>query len=387
MKGIVMYMHGGSENHGCEAIVRSTVKLVESDSILYSRNPEMDTTYNLNNICEIKNRGEVIKQFDIKWFIRQIKKRLFGDRLAFIRHNYCNILNEADPNMLYLSIGGDNYCGKLIPALKYTNKNLNESGVKTILWGCSIDPEYIKSDTGNHDLKLYTKIFAREKTTYQALIDNGLGSKARYYPDPAFILEQEKWKLPDIFYKSKVIGINISPYVQKNGKKDIIFENYVTLIEYILNATDYSIALIPHVIWDESDDRIPLNRLYEKYHEDRVVYIKDQNCCRLKYCIANCEMLVTARTHASIAGYSTYVPTLVVGYSMKSKAIANDIFGCTEHYVVSASLVRNNNVLLDEFKWQYEHKEIIRNYLKNFMPDYIKKVYSAGIEIKEMLDE
>ena len=27
----------------------------------------------------------------------------------------------------------------------------------------------------------------------------------------------------------------------------------------------YAIALIPHVIWDDSDDRIPLMQLYERY--------------------------------------------------------------------------------------------------------------------------
>ena len=41
--------------------------------------------------------------------------------------------------------------------------------------------------------------------------------------------------------------------------------------------------------------------------------------------IAQCELLVCCRTHASIAGYSTGVPTLVLGYSVKAEGIAADL--------------------------------------------------------------
>ena len=37
--------------------------------------------------------------------------------------------------------------------------------------------------------------------------------------------------------------------------------------------------------------------------------------------------LVAARTHVSIAAYSTFVPTLVIGYSVKARGIARDLFG------------------------------------------------------------
>ena len=32
MKNIVLYSHGGSKNHGCEAIVRGTYKILKNDS-------------------------------------------------------------------------------------------------------------------------------------------------------------------------------------------------------------------------------------------------------------------------------------------------------------------------------------------------------------------
>lgn len=63
-----------------------------------------------------------------------------------------------------------------------------------------------------------------------------------------------------------MVGINLSPMVQKEEKiSGIIMKNYEILIEHILKETDMAIALIPHVIWDDSDDRIPLMQLYERY--------------------------------------------------------------------------------------------------------------------------
>ena len=45
-------------------------------------------------------------------------------------------------------------------------------------------------------------------------------------------------------------------------------------------------------------------------------------------------MFIGARTHATIAAYSSCVPTLVVGYSIKARGIAKDLFGTDEGYVL-----------------------------------------------------
>ena len=40
-----LYAHGGSGNHGCEAIVRTTVKMLESQAVLATTAPEEDRRY------------------------------------------------------------------------------------------------------------------------------------------------------------------------------------------------------------------------------------------------------------------------------------------------------------------------------------------------------
>jgi hypothetical protein len=49
------------------------------------------------------------------------------------------------------------------------------------------------------------------------------------------------------------------------------------------------------------------------------------NAAELKYVILQCRFMVCSRTHASIAAYSSGVPTIVIGYSNKSKGIAADL--------------------------------------------------------------
>ena len=47
MKNIIMYAHSGSENHGCEAIVRSTCKMLKDNykTILLSSAVKADKKY------------------------------------------------------------------------------------------------------------------------------------------------------------------------------------------------------------------------------------------------------------------------------------------------------------------------------------------------------
>lgn len=143
-----------------------------------------------------------------------------------------------------------------------------------------------------------------------------------------------------------------------------------------------NIALIPHVVWPQSNDVDTLKPLYEKYkHTGRIVMIEDRNAEILKGYISRCRFLIAARTHASIAAYSSHVPTLVIGYSVKSKGIAKDIFGTDDNYVIAAQNFKTDFDLIDRFEWLMENENTIRTHLQSFMPDYCKKAYGIKTEL------
>ena len=184
-----------------------------------------------------------------------------------------------------------------------------------------------------------------------------------------------------------MVGINLSPMImEKESLTGMAMENYQKLIEYILEKTDMGVALIPHVVWDFSDDRIPLRELYRKYQRTgRVVMIEDHNCMELKGIISRCRFFIGARTHATIAAYSTGVPTLVVGYSVKARGIARDLFGTEEGYVLPVQQLKESDELTRAFIKLYEKRESIQTHLKTILPAYIARADGARRALEELI--
>ena len=83
----------------------------------------------------------------------------------------------------------------------------------------------------------------------------------------------------------------------------------------------------------------------------------------LKSYISHLDFLVTARTHASIAAYSTGVPTLVLGYSIKSRGIAFDLFGSIDNYVIAVQEITDQKYLWEKFEWLLAHESEIKSKL------------------------
>ena len=154
----------------------------------------------------------------------------------------------------------------------------------------------------------------------------------------------------------------------------------------ILETTECTIVFIPHVVWKENDDRKPLLQLYQEFkNSKRVILIENCNCMELKGYIARCRFFVGARTHATIAAYSSCVPTLVLGYSVKSRGIARDLFGTEENYVLSVQTMKEPDELKNHFKWIMKHENEIRNHLEEIMPEYISKAYLGKKALEKLI--
>ena len=241
------------------------------------------------------------------------------------------------------------------------------------------------------DLKKYKKIIARESITFDALMEHGLDN-LELCPDPAFTLDTQV-PYDDTVVGEKAItegtiGINVSPMIlDYSANRDVLFSAYLRLIEYILENTDLTISLIPHVSAKTTSDCKVHTNLKEYFKDnDRVICIDDHNCKQQKYLISKCRMLVAARTHASIAAYSTCVPTLVTGYSVKALGIAKDLFGTYEKYVIPVQKIDDENAIVDGFKWLCENESSIRSHLEGIMPEYVNKVKESVKIIRKVLE-
>lgn len=380
MRKYLLYGHGGSANHGCEALVRTTVSLLNEEReniILSSFGLQSDLKYGIDDICQIKKRG--LKKPTAKLDIRFMK--------AYIDYRFNNIMALDDlyeinalglkKNDIALSIGGDNYCYGCSDIYVKENRLYRSYNIKTVLWGCSIEPKLLNDEMIAEDIRGFDLITARESISYEAL--KKVNPNTILVCDSAFLLKTKDVSLPVGAENCDLVGVNLSPMVEENELvAGITRKNYYKLIDKIINETDMKILLIPHVVFNNNDDRTVLKDIYNRYvHTHRVYLIEDCNCEGLKGYISKCRFFIGARTHSTIAAYSNCVPTLVVGYSVKAKGIARDLFGTEDNYVIPVQSLTADDTLVRSFDWLLDNEQSIKSHLCSIMPVYKKRIDKA----------
>lgn len=382
MRKFILYSHDGSENHGCEALVRTTAQLINSynsEIILISTNPNEDHCYGIDKLCTIKKRGITAPISRLSWsFIKSYWHLKVHHNYEYMDYICKATAVGARRKDIALAIGGDSYC-YWDSAKVLANEHMiwKTAGLKSVFWGCSLEPKLLENPQIVEDMKKFDLITARESISYEAL--KKINPNTILVSDSAFLLNKREIPLPEKFQNSDLVGINLSPLAENCEKiSGITRKNYCVLIERILNDTDMKILLIPHVVWKNNDDRVVLKDLYDKYKTSgRILLIDDHNCEELKGFISRCRFFVGARTHATIAAYSSGVPTLVLGYSVKSRGIAKDLFGSYEHYVLPVQSLEDSDDLSKEFSWIMSHENDIKKRLTDILPEYTKRVYSG----------
>lgn len=376
---VMMFLHSGSKNRGCEALVRSCTQIVRSSvsdvkMFLASFDPNSDA--HLEGIEYVMDMNAVdIKPYSFDYLISALQQKLFKNDSFALRAINAKIINEIPKMDVFLSIGGDSYCYGEQPGRYEINRSIKKAGKKLILWGCSIGEEDITANN-LEDLKSYDLIIARESLTYNMLLSKGV-KNVELCADGAFLLEKEELPLPEGWVEGNMIGINYSPLVQsKNSDSFIAVQN---LIEHIIKTTKLTIALTPHVTYPENNDYDVLLKIFNKYKETkRVILLPDHlNAIQYKGYIARMRFFIGARTHATIAAYSSKIPTMVLGYSVKSKGIAKDIFG-EQKLVLSIQELSDSEKLIKNFDYMIEQEAVIKGELEIAIPKIKVLAQKAG---------
>ena len=373
---IFLPIHIDGGNRGCEAITKGTALLLglpAGQIKALSRNVALDKRLGLIACATLLPFPSVTFCWRLR---RKLLQFLCGNgkktQEFTYKHLYAPFLDRMVAGDMMLSSGGDMMCYGNNEVI-YTNEYLHDKGIRTILWGCSIGKENLtpeKLETLGH----FSLIYARESLTAEML--EGLGLKnVVLCPDPAFILEPEMCSLPDAFRKD-VVGLNLSNYVLgKDGLDTPFGREVIKLVKYILTQTELDILLVPHVMWKGQDDRLAAAAVQEYFEGEPRISVLDSdrlNYCQLRYVISRCRYFVGARTHAVISAYSTCVPALALGYSVKSKGIAKDL-GLSERLVVDSRHCIPG-MLVDSFKYLMETENDIHSHLQEVMPGYVKEL-------------
>ncbi len=320
MKKLLLYGHGGAYNHGAEAIIRGSVPVFRRLGVpilLSTHFPEQDREFGLDRLVDR------LIPADLSLVPAEKAAEGFAEKERIAARIYRDALAEIDCETACIGVGGDNYCYPNWHRQSVFHRTAKERGGKSILWGCSVQPEMIDARM-EKILRAHDRIYARESLTANALREHGIGQVV-LRRDPAFELRPEPATLPDGLW-GRVAAINLSPLMLR--RSGLLLGHFVQTARFLLHKAD-TLVLLPHVTMPADDDRQALDALLEclsPAEQARVCKTpKGWSAAQRKYLISCCELLACCRTHASIAGYSCGVPTLVVGYSVKSQGIGRDL--------------------------------------------------------------
>ncbi|MBR2971360.1 MAG: polysaccharide pyruvyl transferase family protein [Clostridia bacterium] len=393
MKKVMLYQHAGSYNHGCEALattVSAEIKRAVPDLRIYlcSHDSKEDREFPLPDIDEIIENKRWLRRWSLPWLFYQVDKRTFNCKALQEKIEIDKpCLKLAEQMDVCVAIGGDNYCYNKGKLYWPTERVIKKMGKKMMLWGCSVEPNELPGELCEH-LSLFDAITVRESISYEAFVKCGLGEKAHLVADPAFLLEPETVELPEGFTEGQIVGINLSPMILNyTENRDKVVESVYALVDHILKSSEMNVLLVPHVRLPVTDDMDTLRPIYERYKDTgRVALLDDYSlsCRQLKGYISKCRFFIGARTHSIIAAYSTCVPALALGYSVKAKGIARDIFGTEENLVLPVQTFDDPEATVQGFEYLREHERELKEKLESVMPSY-KENARKSAEIFESL--
>jgi colanic acid/amylovoran biosynthesis protein len=415
--GVLLVGNASYENRGCEAIVRGTMAILEMALLrrqclsvtngYYGDRESLEKMRSAESDDRISHKRLVPypEKWSLDWLAEKANERC-GTHFA-ARHRVLS--DDVRTAEFALEIGGDNYTmdygfpKRLIDLDRW----LTSKGVPVIIWGASIGPfsedQAAEKRMMNH-LATLPAVFVRETATFDYLVrEHGLVN-VHQFADPAFMLESAEPPLETTRRKvaDAPVGINVSPLfrayrgsdrqkpwqIKRENLQDWVKET-ASLVVAVRRKTGQSVLLIPHVAsrLPGIDDFSFLADVHGECLRQGATGVdivgEHLNAAQLKWIISRCSFLVAARTHATIAAFSTGVPTVSLGYSRKAVGINRDVFD-TDDFCLSAKDLNEKSWLavLDRVLSQ---EGSIRSHLVERTKELKLSACAAGPKIADVL--
>jgi polysaccharide pyruvyl transferase WcaK-like protein len=335
-------------------------------------------------------------RWSLGWCKAQANQRL---GTAFYPH-LKDLKAQVQSAPVALEVGGDNYSldyGKPVYYIAM-DRFLISRGMPVVLWGASVGPfdaDPVFAPRMFDHLRSLSAIFVRESDSFNYLRANGVSDNVHLMADPAFVMqpveppaEKVGFTLPE-----GAIGINLSPMIAfYRGQSPA----EVDLKEWLHFCTDLvksaatlkrPILLVPHVgSPDPGNDDFNLLHSLCKAVRGNVpvpVQVLPQGliAAELKWIISRCAVFAGARTHSTIAALSSHVPTLSIGYSLKSKGINRDVYGHLDHCIHVSDLTSEN--FTERLRVLIATESAIRAHLQARIPKLQARALSAGAILRK----
>lgn len=277
---------------------------------------------------------------------------IFGKIVNRIKREYLfsyfnkkNLKKLENDNDILVILGGDDLSEYYpIESLKRELFKMNyiKNKLEVILVGQTIGPfkeerkELVRNSLDN------VKIYSRDPWTKEYL-ENEIGLKGIITSSDLALLPLPGQENNDI--KEVALGdygliendyITIVPsglYKSYCDDEEAYVNNFVNIINYIKEKTNYKIVLLPHVLRPNFiDDRNIIKKLEEKFKNDeRIKYIYDvMSPLEARFILGNGKLTITGRMHGAINTLQMRKPAISISYSVKYDGVIGRDLGLSE---------------------------------------------------------
>lgn len=334
-------------NHGVEALVVSTIGqlrtlLPGATYTVLDREPDFDNSRMAGPDVKFIQDYTIRPLYGPKW--RSVLTTTFPklDRLA---HRTANLVRSAS---CVIASGGDVFCSEygwrsLLTHLQPL-KIAHAAGVPFVIHAQSIGPFNNETDRANFiaTAQHAAVISVREMASYKYITEDLKLPAAicHHMADPAFLLGQPDKAAGDALFAlhravegKPTVALSTSQAIchWMNSNDDRHIDTWLEVIRWLRQELDANVILIPHVqeTAPKNEDRVLATEIQRRLGYDPCVILAggDFSASEYKAIISRCDFVVAERMHAALAGLSTGVPTLVIGYSIKAEGILTDLLG------------------------------------------------------------
>lgn len=387
MKFLITNMEG-FKNKGFEAVTKVIINEIKNrfpsaEFTIFSDDPEYDSLW-ISSGSFVKflptpsTQPNFIKQID-----HFFKKK---DTLNSLNENGENSFRTAD---IVITIGGDIFClghrylkinlRQLEPAIKLKKK--------IMLIAHSIGPFKLEREawTFKKYAKNFSMITLRESLSFKYLQKMNIPKVIlQLTADPAFLLPAiDKELIQKLFLSYKLsrekvmVGVCVNQGMHTYRYSKISYDYHldvlIKFIRYLLARQDVHIMLIPHAAerYIKKDDTMLCEQIHRALNfTDNITSISlNHSAEEIKGLIGCCELLISERMHAAIAGLSQNIPTLVIGHNVKNEGILNDIYGVNEvnNFLINVNKI-DESILIKNFENIFSKKENVKKFLERAIP-------------------
>lgn len=335
-------------NHGVEALVTTTLdqlrqRLPDAQYLVLDRVPEFDSSR-----VDVKDVRFHYDHTARPFYSSRLRRLLIklSDYVQRVDANYQDTVREIKTASAVVATGGDVF------ASEYGHDSLlshlrplelaGQFGVPYFFHAQSIGPFKTDADR-NAFLKVARgarAITVRERLSYN-YVTNELGlpeAQVAHTADPAFLLPlpaEETVHAMRTHYGIEAgrptIALSTSQAICNwtNSNYEQHFHSWRRVIEWLRSTLQAHVILIPHVqeISVKNDDRVLATQLIRHFRFDPHLRLAggDYTASEFKGLISQCDLVIAERMHAALAGLSSAVPTIAIGYSVKAEGILLDL--------------------------------------------------------------